>query len=191
MDYEFFHSLSLEDARAYLNRFLDVEAQAIQEMTKAARQHGLALDYSLGCLADVLAWFLTMVHAKRVPPPPSEPDWIRQAHTDGIVEFDDPSRVTLLRAAYYLGECFVRSHRALYWTTGNPMSMERHMPVVAGFRKRQELAPLMIAENSFSRALDAPKPESVFQAMIEAWVIGLPAVSGNEAAARPKRRIKE
>lgn len=102
------------------------------------------------------------------PVPQDVPRWIRQAHKAGITEFDDDSQALLLRAAYYLGECFARLPD-LYWATGDPEYMEKHMPVVAGFRSDEELPPLVVVENLFARIVGDAHPSKEIDETIEVW----------------------
>jgi hypothetical protein len=168
MDYDFFQSLTAEGARAYLNRFLEVERQALEDMKPAAAREGVSLDYSMSTLADALKWMAKRVRIERLPVPAGEPWWIRQAHRDGVAEFDDDSKSIVLRAAYYLGECFAR-RPGLRWTTGNSEYMEKNMPVVAGFRLDQELPPIVVIDNMFARIAGDGGPLTRIDSTIEVW----------------------
>lgn len=168
MDYEFFHSLTTGEARVYLDRFLEVEHQALEEMKPVAAGDGVNLDYSLASLADALKWMVKRVRIQRVPVPEDEPWWIRQAHPDGLVEFDDESKTIILRAAYYLGECFARLP-GLSWTTGDAEYLQKNMPVIAGFRGDDELPPLVVVNNMFARILGDGMPITEIDSTIEVW----------------------
>ena len=147
MDFEFFESLSPEEAWEFLQGFLETERNALKVMEAAAEQSGIRMDYSVESLPEVLKWILKDVRFMRVPVPASEPEWIRQAHKDGLVEFDEESKYLILRAAFYLGESFVQTYPSLWWTIGDQKYIEQNMPVVAGFRLDLEMAPIMIVEN--------------------------------------------
>ena len=128
------------------------------------------LNYSLDSLADVLKWMMAQVQVTRIPVPATEPWWIRQAHEDGLIEFLDDSKPVVLRAGYYLGECFVRNEPALRWTIGAPEFAEKNMPAVAGFPGKHEMAPVMVCENVFSRILGDRAPDTHINTMIQTWL---------------------
>jgi hypothetical protein len=175
MDYEFFHSLTQDEAHAFLDGFLKSEKPALEGMQSTAVSDGVNFDYSLSSLANVLKWLMKRVHVHRIPVPDEEPDWIRQAHRKGLIEFDDDSRSIILRAAYYLGECCARLP-GMRWTTGNVEYLEKNMPVVVGFRLNQELPPLVVIENVFARILGDGAPVTTIDSTIRVWVSELPVV---------------
>lgn len=174
MDYKFFDSLSPENARTFLSRFLESERTAIEEMEVGAAAVNLTLDYSTCSLPDVLRWLMTLVRLKTLPVPATEPRWIQQAHKDGLVDFDDDSKTIVLRAAYYLGECFVRANSRLSWKTGDVEYIEKNMPVVAGFRSGSEMAPMMIVENVFLRILGKNAELSDIERAVNTWTNDMP-----------------
>ena len=141
MNFEFFESLTLEQARDHLREFIGTESAAWEGMRSAAQHAGVTMDYSVVSLSPFLKWIVQQVQVVRIPVPASEPKWIREAHKDGLIDFEQESKSLILRAAYYLGETFVRSHPSLGWTTGNPEYLEKNMPVVAGFRSGLEMSP--------------------------------------------------
>lgn len=166
MDYESFHAMSPEVARAYLDRFLKVEREAIAEVSVVAAKAGVDVDYSLAALPNCLAWFLQHVRiswclSTTILPSGSVP------HPHGLSEFDDDSKTILLRAGYYLGECFARLP-GFHWTVGDPDYMQMNMPVVVGFRNDQQLPPLVVVENLFSRITADGAPLSEIDSTIAA-----------------------
>lgn len=169
MDYEFFESLTAAEAQAFLNAFRTSQEEAVARMTPAAANEGICLDFSLSSLADVLKWMIKSVHVHHVPVPEEEPWWIRQAHPNGLVEFDDDSKTMLLRAGYYLGECFARL-RGVHWAVGDVEYMQGNMPVIAGFRNADELPPLVVIENMFARIVGGGEPTTRIGATIEVWI---------------------
>ena len=92
MDYEFFDSLTAEEARALLNGFLESQKKALDELEAVAATEGLKLDYSLPSLPAVVKWLMKGISVHRVPVPEEEPWWFRQAHPTGLTDFDDASR---------------------------------------------------------------------------------------------------
>jgi len=173
MDYEFFHSLTTAEARTYLERFLKVEKSAVEAMRSVAAIDGVNLDYSLVYLADAMKWMVKQVKMVRIPVPEEEPSWIRQAHPHGLAEFDDDSKATVMRAAYYLGECFARLS-GMRWTTGNAEYLYKNMPVIAGFRRDEELPPLVVVDNMFARIVADGGPISKINSTIQTWLLECP-----------------
>jgi hypothetical protein len=173
VDYEFFHSLTAEAAQTYLDRFLEVEREAVNGLVPVAAKEGCNMDYSLQTLGDFLKWMVKKVRVDRVPVPDEVPSWIRQAHPDGLTEFDEDSKTIILRAGYYLGECFARLP-GLRWATGDPEYMEKHMPVVAGFRHGLELPPLVVVKNMFARIVGSGCPITEIDSTIEIWARDCP-----------------
>src|SRR5688572_17390003 len=97
--------------------------------------------------------------------------WLWQEQTwgkMGVATFDEPSKILVLRAAYYLGESFVRCHSGLHWTVGNVETAEGNMPVVAGFDSGLELAPILIAENLL-RVITEPEKLGDIERTMEYW----------------------
>jgi hypothetical protein len=176
VNYGFFESLTPEEAQTYFERFLAVEREALEEMRPAAAARGLELDYSVSSLADVVKWMMEAAHVVRVPVPESEPWWIRQAHADGLIEFDDDTKTMILRAAYYLGECFARLPR-LHWTTGDLEYIQQKMPVIAGFQDGCELPPLVVAEVLFVRVVGRGLPVAQVNTTIDVWLKKCPGAT--------------
>jgi hypothetical protein len=174
MNFDAFHSMTVNEAREYLAGFLATERGAISIIEPAAHGAGVEMNYTLQSLPSVLKWILSGVTVFRVPVPETEPKWIRDYHKDGLVEFAEPSKYLILRGAYYLGECFVRYHPARSWSIGDSEYMEKNMPVVAGFRSRMELPPILVCESIFSRILGTNAPESHIDVMVNSWIAVLP-----------------
>lgn len=169
MDFSLFDSLSARGAHDYLQSFLHTEKAALEAMAPVAKRAGIRLDYSMVSLASVLKWLLGQLDVQRVAIPATEPKSVRDFHQEGLVDFPEDSRRLILRAAYYLGESFVRARKSLSWTVGNPEFAEKNMPVVAGFRDGDEMAPIMVCKNVFSRILGGSAPDSDIDRMIETW----------------------
>ena len=169
MDYAFFESFTPDQATEFLNHFLAMERQALEELVATAERDGIHLDYSLASLPDVLKWMMRQVSFRWASLPPEEPEWIRKAHPHGVLEFDDASKAMISRAACYLGECFARLP-GMRWTTGNLEYMEKNMPVVAGLRQGDELPPLEVVENLYSRIAGGDGPITDIDRAINAWM---------------------
>jgi hypothetical protein len=174
MNFPLFDSMTPQNAQEHLNGFIDTESVAIAAMRGAAEQAGIVMDYSLDSLASVLKWIQGAVQIVRVPVPASEPEWIREYHKDGLIEFPDESKYLVLRGAYYLGECFIRANKKLHWAVGNPGNIEKNMPVVAGFRSGIAMAPMMVCENTFSAIVGSGEPPFIIDTMIQTWTDLMP-----------------
>jgi hypothetical protein len=174
MNFGLFDSMTLDEAREHLQGFLDTERIAIDGMIPVAQKSDVRLDYSIDSLSCVLKWILTGIQIVRVPISATEPEWVRDFHKDGLIDFPDESKFLILRAAYYLGECFVRASPALAWTIGDQDYVEKNMPVVAGFRSGMEMAPMMVCANVFGRIVGRGAPESHVDIMIHKWIEFMP-----------------
>jgi hypothetical protein len=176
MDYESFQAMSPEMARAYLDRFLEVERDAILSTVTLAAADGVQFDFSIQTLPDCLKWLVGKVRVHHVPLPEELPEWVKQSHPRGMTEFDDDSKTILLRASYYLGECFARLP-GFSWTTGDPEYMEMNMPVVIGFADADALPAMVVVENMFLKIAADGQPTSTIDAGIAVWVSKCPARS--------------
>ena len=174
MNFAFFESLSVEEAQEHLDGFINTEALAIEVMRSAAACASVAMDFSVASLPAFFRWMLPNIEVVRTPVPETEPDWIREFHKDGLIEFTEESKYLVLRTAYYLGECFVRTSNQLSWGIGNIDTIEKNMPVITGFRFKMEMAPLMICENVFAGIVGDGKSELVIDTMIARWVSFMP-----------------
>lgn len=175
MNFDFFDALSAEDAQEHLEGFLLTEKSALEVLRSAAAAAGISIDYSLGSLPGFFRWMLSAIRVVRVPVPATEPEHVRQFHSKGLIEFTVDSKYQVLRAAYYLGESFVRANPDLMWSTGSPDTIVKNMPVVAGFQHEQELPPIMVCENLFGGIVGDAEPETVIDTMIDSWIEAMPA----------------
>ena len=174
MDFNFFESLTCEESQAFLERFIICEREAVESMHELSCKAGIFLDYQLDSLSHNLKWFLGMVRIKRIPVPENEPEWVRQFHKDGLVHFEEDSKSLVLRAAFYLGETFVRFNSKLSWAVGNPEFIQKNMPVVTGFQSGRELATIMVLENVFLRILGDAAPQLDIDRMVDTWCKAMP-----------------
>lgn len=170
MKFPLFEAMTPQEAREYLRGFLETESVALEAQRAGAEQSGVSMDFTVASLPSILRWIMGKVRIMRVPVPASEPDWIQEWHKSGLIDFDEESKYWILRGAYYLGECFVRSYPSLRWGTGDPQYIEKNMPVVIGFRSGTEMAPMMIVENLFSRILGRNGSATDIDRAVTAWV---------------------
>lgn len=168
MDSDLFHKLTADEAQILLRDFLDSEKRVLEAMDPDAAIEGVRFDYSQSSLRDVLKWMIKRARVHRMPVPEEEPSWIRQAHRDGLIEFDDDSKAIILRAANYLGECLSRLP-GLRWATGHVDYLHENMPVVAGFRQDDELPFVVVVENVCARILGRGAPITTIDSTIETW----------------------
>ena len=171
MDYAFFESLSIEEAQQFLSRFLETEGRAARDLVLSARQAGLSADFQLGSLVPMLSWIVGEIRTIPVEPDNSLPEWIRgsDSYIHNLFDFDDLSKVLVLRGAYYLGETFIRSCQGLSWTIGNSETAFGNMPVVHGFLGGLEMAPMVILENTFGRILSGRGSKADLEEMVSYW----------------------
>jgi hypothetical protein len=88
-------------------------------------------------------------------------DYKTEDYLHGLHDFDDPSKIIVLRFAYHMGECFVRNFPDLAWSVGEADTALRNKPVVSGFRGGQEMPPMLVAENLFRRVLSGRAGENM------------------------------
>ncbi len=174
MNFELFDLMTRDEAQDHLQGFLDTEGAAMETLHPAAEHAGILMDYSLGTLPSVLKWIGSALHVMRVPVADTEPDYIREYHKEGLIDFPEESKYLILRAAYYMGESFVRANEKLFWTIGDPEYIQKHMPVVAGFREDDEMAPMMVCKNVFSRVYGRGASDSNIDALVRTWVASMP-----------------
>jgi len=169
-----FADLTLAEAREFLEYFISSGRAAVAELAPLAKSAGVSLDYRLVSLAGALEWFAHQLTFQRVPLPADTPDWIRASVPPDVIEFDDPSKLLIGRASYYLGECFARLP-GMHWTTGDPEYAEKHMPVVAGFSKGVDLPPLMVVKNLLMDIVEG-QPRDSLLTCIEVWSARCPSI---------------
>ncbi len=173
MDYEFFSSLSDDEAGAYLARFRELEGQEVEKLVSRARADGVHTDFALRSIPGFLTWLRPSVQVVAVDPPDDVEPWIERAmveHHGGFLDLGDESRPLVLRAAFYLGESFVRSHPQLRWGVGRDDRAEYQQPVVTGFRTDADLPALEVAENLFlGPSREDPGFEVRVQGAVEIW----------------------
>jgi len=174
MDIAFFDRLTDAEAQAYLDRYLEVEATASVSTLADAAAAGISVDHSLDSIGPFFLWLVE--EAGTVPPPAhrKRPRWprrdrnVRRSPSDP----DDGATSLVLRASYYLGTSFVRTFPSLRWATGREGIAEHNMPVVAGFASGDELAPILVAEDAFRRAVRTGERDHM-QAMVDTWKRGV------------------
>lgn len=172
MDFRFFESLTDTEALEFLNRFIAVEEKAVTDMVRGADQEGIQADFTISSVPSVLKWVAGKL--KTFPRQPDEtlPSWITkcESYARGLFDFSEPSKVLVLRAAYYLGDSFVRDSSALSWSVGNCNTAEKNMPVITGFRFNLELAPILVVENLFRRMIADDGSDAAIDLAMNSWL---------------------
>jgi hypothetical protein len=158
MDFRFFESLTQDEAEAYLRSFLTELRNAMPAFLDSACAAGVATDFSLSSISPLFAWISASLNTVPLEPDPEVPEWIRSSPTyaANLFDFDEPSRILILRGGYYLGESFVRAYPRLRWAVGRSNTAEQGQPVVTGFDHGMELAVLLVAENTLAREIAEP-----------------------------------
>lgn len=169
--FEFFEKLSEDEAKAFLQEFLKFGNLSFPEIAKQCALDGIQTDFSIKSIPPFMRWALGKLVTIPKKPDPALPQWIRdtESYQKRLFDFDEPSKDLILRAAYYLGESFVRSHANLQWGIGDPTIAHAKMPVVKGFKKRAELAPILVADNLFARVTAEPHKIGDFDRAVEIW----------------------
>jgi hypothetical protein len=172
MKFDFFEKLSSEEAQQFLERFRTVEAERMPALIRQCADQNLACDYSLESVAPLLRWLAQRLTVISSTADTQLPEWIRstETYTKNLFEFDAPSKILILRAAYYLGESFVESAHGLHWSCGNRETALANMPVVVGFRGGLEMAPLLVVENLFGRVVSNSSKLPDIDRAVDYWV---------------------
>jgi hypothetical protein len=183
MKFEFFQSMTRDEAREYLEAYLTCEREGLSRMEVEAAREGISFDFSMESVPLVLTWILKRVRLVPGVVDDKLPAWIRQTmEPEKVVEFDEDSKLLVMRASYYLGEAFVRHSPCLSWDTGNPEFIECNMPVIRGFRNGIEMGPIMITENMFLSVLrDGASTESIQEA-VAGWCSLIPKEKKRKSA---------
>ena len=176
MDWEFFETLSPDDAENLLQQFLAEESSAVTSLIDAALDDGIDAKFSLASARILLPWAAQFASAVETAPPPDLPEWLREVHEQhyGFYELDAPTKICVLRCGYFLGQFFVAEFPSLRWTTGDTETALGNMPVVAGFSHDLELPPLLVMENLFGRIVRDPEKLGDIDTAISKWQESVP-----------------
>jgi hypothetical protein len=169
MEFEFFEHLSKRDAKALLQRFIEVESSHFPEIVKQCAAQRIKLDFSIKSLEPFICWVLKKMTTVSKKPDPAVPEWIRntESYTKNLFDFDEASGVLILRTAYYLGETFVRSYGGLQWGIGRWSNTNR--PVVRGFLKGMELPPILVTDTLLSAVIGSPSRKGEIKECLDCW----------------------
>jgi hypothetical protein len=171
MDFDFFEKLTKNEANAFLRRFLEEESSNIKEIAKQCAADGLKMDYSIKSISPFMRWVVSRLTTVPLAPDPTVPEWLRNndVYAKNLFDFDEPSGILVMRAGYYLGESFVRSHSGLHWGIGDIETAEANMPVVTGFQYQLEMAPVLVADNLLARIISDPGKIGDIERAVESW----------------------
>jgi hypothetical protein len=160
VNFAFYEELTADEGREYLDRFLEVGGEKLPDLVAAAEADGVTADLSLDSVERVVAWVARQAVTVPLSPDPELPDWIRASKTyeANLFDFDEASKVLVLRLAFYLRESFARTCSKLAWSVGRKDTAPQGQPVITGFIHRMEMPVLLVAENLVVRATsdDAP-----------------------------------
>lgn len=159
------------EAETFLSNFLAVEKNILQENQERIRQKNVAFDVTREHMASYFREFEPEVR-------PSYRDWgdrlpaaIRNQplHIKGEAIYDEKAKMCLLRMGYFFGECLVREFSRLNWSVGDPDLANSGEPVVKGFPRGLECAPIHVCKNIIGRidALDLSFQE--FTKTLDSW----------------------
>lgn len=171
VNFEFFEKLSINDARSFLDTFLENEAAAFQNVTKFINNASGAEVFSLESIPPALQIIVNSLRTYPINYGNGLPEWIAglPSHSENLVEFDEHSKGLVLLGGYYLGESFVRSFPELSWQIGHPETALRNMPVVSGFRMPLEMAPILVLENLSLGILVDNDDLSIIDSTVAEW----------------------
>lgn len=167
MDYSFFENLSVSEAKAYLDRFLELEATEVATMLGEVRAAGIKADFSVGSIAGVVRWIGSRIW---VVPTSGISSGLRDSMEQhgGFLNFHEGSRPLVLRGSYYFGHSFVSSYPQLEWALGRAERAEFQQPVVTGFQTGADLPALVVVENLMLGANDSGFDQRV-QTAVATW----------------------
>ena len=167
---DFFGKLSQNQARTFLAQFLNLESSHIKETAKQCAVDGVKMDYSMKSIPRFLKWLFPRLKRVQREPNSAVPKWLQnqEVYIKNLFDFDDASGILVMRAGYYLGESFVRSHR-LRWGTGDIRTAEANMPVVTGFQHEMEMPPIIVADNLLATLSSGPDWTREIKECLEAW----------------------
>lgn len=143
MDYRYFEELSDDDAQRFLELYLEHGKQRLVEMGV----EGTTVPTTVEGIVDVLIALSREV---------------KLAELDGRAEtndFDLDSRNRIVVTSYVLGEAIRRMNSVtLKWSIGERSTAVQNQPVISGFLRGMQLAPLLITENLMRRILTNGDP---------------------------------
>jgi hypothetical protein len=181
----FFEHLSEQEAADYLRRFLATESATAAALVAAAAADGVTADYGADNLVPVLRWVVRRDERRDgrrdagvlgdvdagLPPELIEDERERAA----LLGLPAGAESLVLRAAYYLGETFVRHRpRRLRWASGDRDLVTENQPVVTGFTRDVELPVILVVSNLFGRVGD----EESVPRLVSAWAERVPRQTG-------------
>lgn len=168
MNFEFFYSLTKSEAKAYLENFLS-EANNGINILLTKHKYDVAFDFEI--FKEIVTKEISGITTVRKKNDKSLPKWITKTNSykSGQYEFSEDSLVLLLRLGYYLGQCFVNDYPNLKWSIGGEDLAVKNMPIISGFKKELELAPLLVMNNILRRIIET-KDNSHLDIMIDYWM---------------------
>jgi hypothetical protein len=146
VNYRFFEELSSADARRYLDAFLAAGRASMNDFWQRQLQ-----ERGTSAVPPYFSDVAARIRVVATSPPEDLPEFIVESmerHHGGFRDFGgDDDRVTVLRAAFFLGAAFIHGYPTLSWAVGRRDRAEEGQPVVTGFRTDADLPVLVVAEN--------------------------------------------
>jgi hypothetical protein len=172
MRFEYFDSLTERQAKEYLYNYLTEERASIDENIKEFEASGGIADFSTSSIPNFLKYILIKIRIEANEIDKTLPEWIRndQQYLDGLFDFDEKSKILILRSSFYLGESFTKDFKGLKWGVGSTKTAQKNMPVVKGFKFGLEMAPMLIVENIFRKILREKCGHEPIDKAIYSWL---------------------
>ena len=170
MDFDFFKNLSSEKAKKFFDNFLVEAEKGFLKIKPEIEATGIIVNYTTDSLLPVFKWIVSRLKTLPEKEDESLPIWIKETETykKGLYSFDEVSRILILRFAFYMGECFIKSYKGLKWSIGTAKTMQQNMPVISGFKNKIELAIMVVCKNMFSKAIEDNDIENA-ETAIRTW----------------------
>jgi hypothetical protein len=177
MNFAFFENLTVQEAREYLDRFRALGNDVLPDLISAAEVDGVVADLSVASIEGVVGWVARQAVTFPLAPAPALPEWIRASDTyeANLFDFDEPSKVLILRLAFYLGESFARTYPQLSWGVGRKDTAPQGQPVITRFLHGMEMPVLLVAENLVARAASGESPAGDAARAVSVWESKVPA----------------
>ena len=173
VNFGFFESLAPGEAEALLRDFLAESRDAMPEFLTSAA--GVGADFSVDSVPPLLDWIGASVTTQPRQPDPELPEWIRASETYAryLFDFDQRSRLLVVRGAYYLGESFAQSFTHLRWAVGRRETAPQGQPVITGFKHGMELPVLLVVENTIARDIAEPSDTRSTAEATTSWLTSI------------------
>jgi hypothetical protein len=171
MNYKYFELLTKSEADEYLNEFLLFGRERGMELLRKNTHFTIDLDFGIESLPLLVRSLIGVLKTIRQEIDLSLPEFIRNtdSYEKTLFEFDEESKSIVLAVAYYLGETLVRNYSHLSWATGNTKFAQGNMPVVSGFKSKDEMPTIVVAENMFRKIFSGLGKDNSVEISVNTW----------------------